>query len=159
MFFNGWGGIFRVLILGTVAYVAVVVLLRISGKRTLSKMNGFDFVVTVSIGSVLGTVIVSKTVVLAEGLVAIATLVLLQFLITWLSVRINWFEKLIRAEPSLLFSKGEFHRQAMKQQRITEAEMKSAVRAQGIGDVQDAAAVILETDGSLSVIKGSRPPV
>ncbi|WP_319001061.1 hypothetical protein [Halomonas sp. SBBP1] len=86
-FFNGWGNLLRVIIVGVLAYAALVVFLRISGNRTLSKMNAFDLIVTVALGSTLATVLLSKDVALAEGAVAMALLISLQFIITWFSVR------------------------------------------------------------------------
>ena len=82
MVFSSWAGLLRVLIVGTLAYVALVLLLRVSGKRTLSKMNAFDLVVTVALGSTLATVILSKDVALTEGVTAFALLIGLQFGIT-----------------------------------------------------------------------------
>jgi uncharacterized membrane protein YcaP (DUF421 family) len=82
MFFDSWMGLLRVVVVGTLAYVILVLLLRVTGKRTLSKMNAFDLVVTVALGSTLATVLLSKDVALAEGVVAFALLVLLQYAIT-----------------------------------------------------------------------------
>jgi uncharacterized membrane protein YcaP (DUF421 family) len=70
MFFDSWFGLLRVVVVGTLAYVALVVLLRASGKRTLAKLNAFDLIVTVALGSTLATVLLSKSVALLEGLVA-----------------------------------------------------------------------------------------
>ena len=67
MWAGSWGGVGRVLVSGAVAYVFLVVLLRWSGKRTLSKLNAFDLVVTVAMGSTLGSVVLSGEVPLAEG--------------------------------------------------------------------------------------------
>ena len=67
MLFDGLTGVVRVLFVGVAAYAALVIFLRISGKRTLSKMNAFDLVVTVALGSTLATVVLSKDVALAEG--------------------------------------------------------------------------------------------
>ena len=78
MFFDTWSGLGRVLVVGTLAYAAVVVLLRVSGKRTLTKLNAFDLVVTVALGSTLATVLLSKNVALAEGVLAVALLISLQ---------------------------------------------------------------------------------
>ena len=72
MFYDGWMGLVRVVVAGTCAYAALVLLLRISGKRTLAKLNAFDFVVTVALGSTLATVVLSSSVALAEGVVALA---------------------------------------------------------------------------------------
>ena len=72
MLFESWAGLGRVLIVGTLAYAALVLLLRISGKRTLTKLNAFDLIVTVALGSTLATVLLSSSVALAEGVVALA---------------------------------------------------------------------------------------
>jgi uncharacterized membrane protein YcaP (DUF421 family) len=102
MFFDGWTGLLRVAVVGTLAYAALVLLLRVTGKRTLSKLNAFDLVVTVALGSTLATVLLSKDVALAEGVLAFALLILLQFAITWLSVRSERLQGLVKAEPQLL---------------------------------------------------------
>ncbi len=93
MFFGSWYSLLRILVVGVLAYVALIVLLRVTGKRTLSKMNAFDLVVTVALGSTLATVLLSKDVALADGVVAFALLIGLQFIITWLSVRVDLGKK------------------------------------------------------------------
>ena len=153
MFFEGWLGIARVLIVGTLAYASLVLLLRVSGKRTLSKMNAFDFIVTVALGSTLATVLLSKEVALAEGVTAFILLIGLQYLITWLSVRSRRIENLVKAEPSLLFFGGQFLHETLRRERVTQAEVRAAVRSQGLCQMENAAAVILETDGSLTVLQ------
>jgi uncharacterized membrane protein YcaP (DUF421 family) len=84
--------------------------------------------------------------------VALCLLVLLQYGIAWLSVRSQHFEALIKAEPTLLFHRGRFLRGAMRAERITREEILAAVRASGASDQAQIAAVVLETDGSLSVV-------
>lgn len=160
MFFNDWFGPLRVVIVGTLAYAALVLLLRVSGKRTLSKMNALDFIVTVALGSTLATVLLSKDVALAEGITAFSLLIGLQYLITWLSVRWVWLENLVKAEPSLLFFQGQFLQEALRRERITEGEVHAAVRSQGLPEMDDVLAVVLETDGSMTVMQeqGSHDP-
>ena len=153
MFFNDWSSLVRVVVVGTLAYAGLVLLLRISGKRTLSKMNAFDLIVTVALGSTLATVLLSKDVVLADGITAFALLIALQYLITWSSVRWPYVEKLVKAEPSLLFFQGQFLEKTLRQQRVTRAEIHAAVRAQGMPRLEDVAAVVQETDGSMTVLK------
>lgn len=153
MLFNNWETMFRVLLTGVFAYAALTILLRAAGERTLSKMNAFDFIVTVALGSVLGTVIVSRTVPLAEGVLAMALLVALQFAITWLSVRSGFVRRSIKGSPKLLLFKGEMRLDAMKAARVTESEVLAALRSEGVGSLSSAAAVVLETNGKLSVVK------
>jgi uncharacterized membrane protein YcaP (DUF421 family) len=153
MFFDDWAGLLRTVVIGVCAYAALLVLLRVSGKRTLSKMNAFDFVVTVALGSTLATVLLSEDTALAKGVVALALLILLQFIITWLSVRSASFSRLVKAEPRFLFRKGEYIRSAMKAERINEGEILQAMRSQGILGQDQVEAVVLESDGSLSILK------
>jgi uncharacterized membrane protein YcaP (DUF421 family) len=131
----------------------MIVLLRVSGKRTLTKMNAFDFIVTVALGSTLATVLLSKDVAVADGLLAFALLIFLQLGITWLSVRSKGFSKLIKAEPALLVFRGKFLTEAMKAERITEEEILAVLRSNGVAKVEQADAVVMETDGRLSIIK------
>ena len=156
MFFDGWYGLLRILVIGPLAYVLLVVLLRISGKRTLAKLNAFDLVVTVALGSTLATVLLSKSVPLAEGVTALVVLAGLQWVVAWLSVRSDRFSDLVRSEPTLLLRDGQFLDKALRDQRIRRDEVVAALRASGVAGPEGAAAVILETDGSLSVIKSAR---
>lgn len=77
--FDGWLPVARTLLLGFTTYVGLVLMLRVSGKRTLSKMNAFDLVVTVALGSTLATVLLSKDVSLVQGFVALSLLICMQF--------------------------------------------------------------------------------
>jgi uncharacterized membrane protein YcaP (DUF421 family) len=153
--FAGWDGLVRVVVVGALAYLALVLLLRVSGKRTLSKMNAFDLVVTVALGSTLATVILSKDVALAEGVAAFAVLIGLQFAITWLSVRSATVGRLVKAEPTLLFYQGRFLPEQMRRSRVLEAEVRAAVREQGVAALAAVEAVVLETDGAFAVVKRS----
>ncbi len=155
MFFDNWFALLRILMVGISAYVSLVVLLRISGKRTLSKWNAFDFVVTIALGSILASVIISKDITFAEGVFAFSLLIGLQFIITRLSVQFDFVKNLIKSKPTLLLDKGGFVRDAMKRQRVDESEIRSAIRAAGSAAVEDIEAVVLETDGTFSVVKKS----
>lgn len=155
-FFNNWEGIVRAIAVGVPAYIAIILLLRISGKRTLSKLNVFDLVVTVALGSTLASTIVSKDTALAEGITALAVLIFLQFVIAWLSARSRRISRLVKAEPRLLFYQGEFLEDAMLDERITEGEIKQAVRSSGIVSLKNVEAVVIETNGDLSVMPISK---
>ena len=154
IFFNGWSVLGRTLLIGVLAYVSLVFMLRVSGKRTLAKMNAFDLVVTVAIGSTLATIVLSKSVALAEGLLALALLIGMQFAISWSSTRMPWLRRVVTGEPRLLLRDGTMLDDALRDARVTREEVRAAVRSSGIGALGDVAAVVLETDGSFSVIAG-----
>ncbi|CAN5610158.1 DUF421 domain-containing protein [soil metagenome] len=152
LLFESWTGLLRVVLIGGLAYGALIALLRVTGKRTLSKMNAFDLIVTVALGSTLATVLLSQDVALAEGIAAFALLCGLQFAVTFLSVRSPGFRDLIKGQPRLLFYRGSFLGAALKSERVTEDEVLAALRAQGHGGLASVEAVVLETDGTLSVV-------
>ena len=154
IFFNGSSVLGRTLLIGVLAYVSLVFMLRVSGKRTLAKMNAFDLVVTVAIGSTLATIVLSKSVALAEGLLALALLIGMQFAISWSSTRMPWLRRVVTGEPRLLLRDGTMLDEALRDARVTREEVRAAVRSAGIGALGDVAAVVLETDGSFSVIAG-----
>lgn len=145
MFFDNWMGLFRTAAVGVSAYAALLILVRISGKRTLSKMNAFDLIVTVALGSTLATILLSKDT-------ALALLIFLQFAITWLSVRSGTVSRLVKAEPRLLFHKGEFLGKAMKIEQVKKGEILQAMRSQGFSKLEQVEAVVLE-DGTFSVLR------
>nr|WP_316931997.1 YetF domain-containing protein [Hymenobacter sp. DG25B] len=152
-FFSSWTSIARILLVGVAAYAGLVVLLRVSGKRTLTKMNAFDLVVTVALGSTLATVLLTKSVALTDGLTAFALLIFLQFVLTWLSIRSRAVSRLVKSEPALLVYQGQFLPAALKEERITEDEVLASLRAHGLASIADAGAVVLETNGELSVLR------
>ena len=155
MLFDNPAGLLRVAVVGTLAYVAIVLILRISGKRTLSKWNAFDFVVTIALGSTLATVLLSKQVAAAEGVLALALLVGLQFLISWLAVRSRFVRRVIKSRPAYLYRDGQYVEQRLASERVTQAEVRAAVRQQGLGSMSEVEAVVLETDGSVSIVRRS----
>ena len=152
MLWNSWDSLGRVLLVGVLAYPLLVVMLRVSGKRTLSKMNAFDFVVTVALGSTLAAILTDASLSLATGLMAIALLVGLQFLVAWTCVRSPWFERVVKSAPTALVRDGQYCEVAMREQRVSEAEIAAALRKHGLAEVAQASLVMLESDGSLSVI-------
>lgn len=155
MLFNDWETIGRTLLVGILAYLGLIVVLRSSGKRTLSKMNAFDLVVTVALGSTLATILLNKNVALAEGITAFGVLVGMQYMIAWLSVRSSTVSRLVKSTPELLYYNDQFIRTAMKKKRVLEVEILQAARSNGIGSMSSVDAVILETDGRISIIKKS----
>lgn len=150
--FNSQSYLLNTLIVGFFAYIIIVVLLRLSGKRTLSKWNSFDFITTVAFGSILATLLLSKDTSLAQGSLGFALLVIFQYVITWVAARSDIIQKLIKSQPSLLLYQGQFQQETLKRERVTEGEVLAAIRANGSAAKEDIEAVVLETDGTFSVI-------
>ncbi|MFC3418413.1 DUF421 domain-containing protein [Salinicoccus hispanicus] len=152
LIFDNFNVILRTVLIGIMAYLSLVIILRVSGKRTLTKMNAFDFIVTIALGSILASVITSKDITIAQGITAFLVLVIMQYIITKLSVKSRTVSKLVKSQPVLLYYDGEYLLENMKKARVLEAEVRQAARSGGKSDLSQVMAVVMETDGSISII-------
>src|SRR5690625_635588 len=143
----------RLILITISAYIGLVIMLRSSGKRTLAKMNAFDFVVTIAIGSVLSIIMMDKTIPLLEGIAALALLIILQYLISWATVNFKSLNSVVRSSPTLLVYDGALIKKNMKKERVAESEILASLRKAGVHAVADVKAVVIESNGDLSVIK------
>lgn len=150
MWFDSWESVATIVVTGVVGYVALLLLLRSAGKRTLSKMNAYDFVVTIALGSVFATVMMSANVPLIDGVVALGVLIGLQWIVSKLYVHSRWFESIIKGRPQLLYWRGHYLDDVLKRERLAREEVHMALRGGGVDDHQEAA-VVLETNGELTV--------
>ena len=156
MWFDSWSDIARVILVSVAAYAAVVIFIRISGKRTLTQLNAFDFIVTVALGSTLATILLSSDVSYLEGVTALLALVVLQIIVAFATSRLPRVRALTTSAPTLLVWQGRFDDTALKRQRVSRADVEQAVRRSGEGDLTQVAAVVLESSGHISVIPMSK---
>lgn len=152
MFFDDISGLTRVLVVGPLAYFWLVATVRLSGKRTLAQLNAFDFIVTVALGSTLATVVMSSSVTWTDGALAMSLLAALQLLVAWVSVRVPWARRAVTSQPTVLLHDGHPDHEALTRQRITEESLHQAIRSAGIGGLELVSAVVLEPNGTMSVI-------
>lgn len=155
MLFEDWSTLARTALAVPLAYLALLLAVRLSGKRALAKLNAFDLIVTVALGSVLASVAVTPDVTLASGAVAFVLLVGLQYVIATLSARVPRFQGLVKARPTLVVREGRFLAGPASRQRVTRAEVLQVLRQHGVASVEEVEAVVLETDGSFSVLRRS----
>lgn len=153
MLFDDWSTLARTALVVPLAYATLLLVVRASGKRALAKLNAFDLIVTVALGSVLAGVAVTPDVTLASGAAAFVLLVGLQYLIATLSVRMSGAQRLVKARPTLVVRDGQILGDVMAGQRVTRSEILQVLRQHGVESVDGVAAVVLETDGSLSVVR------
>lgn len=154
LFFKDWQSLHHVAICSLVGYLALFIFIRISGKRTLSKLNAFDFVVSVTLGSTLSSMILAKVPIL-DGMVAVIIIIALQFVLAKLARESESMEKMINSKPTLLFYNGEFLENEMSREVITKEEIFSAIREFRIEKISDVRAVVMELNGELTVVKKS----
>jgi len=152
LLFNGWTPLIHVAVVGVAAYVFLILMLRVSGKRTLSRMNGYDMVVTMALGSILTKAMLTADQSLAESLLAIFLLIVFQVIVSAASLRWPWVRKLTSAEPSVLYHDGRFAEDALRSERVCRDEVVSAVHQKGMRDLSQVDAVILGANGELCVL-------
>jgi len=159
MFFKSWDNLIQVAVVSALVYIGLVTFLRFSGKRTLSSMNAFDFIVTVAFGSTLASTILPSTVTLADGLLALGMLIILQLIVAWIEIRSSLFHNIVTSHPAIIFFRGEFVEDVMRRERVEHGEILAIIRRNGILDLDAVEAVVLETDGSFSVLAQSEKPI
>ncbi|MFG0287407.1 MAG: DUF421 domain-containing protein [Rhodopirellula sp. JB044] len=150
--FNSVDRIESVAIASVYFYLLVIFVVRVSGKRLTSQMNNFDWIVNIAIGSLVGSGILLKDVSITDATVAIAILASLQWLTTYLVLRSSVLRSLIKPKPALLTHKGQFVIENMRRERISESEVLAKLREKGFTSLDEANWVVIETDGSLTVI-------
>jgi uncharacterized membrane protein YcaP (DUF421 family) len=128
---GGWDQLRHVLLVGTAGYVTLVVVLRMSGKRTLAKLNAFDLVVTVALGSTLASTVLTPEVSWLQGALAFVVLAALQFVVAAVSRHLPGGRSFVTARPTLLVRDGRVLERALREQRITVDEVRQAVRSSG----------------------------
>ena len=133
-FLNDWETLYGLAICATISFMVLFIFIRISGKRTLAKLNAFDFVVSVTLGSTLSSMMLLKTT-LAEGAVVLLVIIILQYLLAFLAKKSTVLEKVINSTPSLLFYNGKFIDDTMKRELITVEEVYAEIRKYRIEDI------------------------
>lgn len=153
--FESWSKTLEVVVLTIISFVTLFVFIRISGKRTLAKFNAFDFVVTVTLGSVLAYMMLGQ-VNLAEGSVVLFIIIAMQLLFAKLSRKSHVMDKLLNASPKLLFYQGLYLHDNMEKEMVSKDEIVSAIRQRGLADISKVLAVVIEPNGEMSIIEGSK---
>lgn len=137
------------------AYLTTVVCVRLAGRRTVAQMSAFDAVVTVALGSLLATTAVSAEVSYLEGSAALATLLVLQVLVAGLRQRSGTARRALGFAPEVLSDRGRIDLpRGPSSSQMTIDELRSELRKKGLAEPSSVALVLLEPDGTVSVLTG-----
>jgi uncharacterized membrane protein YcaP (DUF421 family) len=155
-----WAGIFipthslaEMVVRGSLMYVALFLILRFVMKRQTGSVGIADILVIVVIADAAQNAFSKQYQSFGEGVVLVATIVFWDFLIDWLSFAYKPFGKLMQPPPLPLIKNGKLLRRNMRQEFITLEELKSLLRREGVEDIADVKAALIEADGAISVIK------
>ena len=132
-------------------YIAIIIFTRIAGKRSFSKMSSFDFAMTVALGSMVATTVLSKSVSLWEGVVGIAAIYVLQLFVAILR-RFKIVQNAVDNGPLMLMDGQTILHENLKKARVTEADLRSKLREANVIRLKEVRAVIFEATGDISVL-------
>lgn len=152
LFWNGWASIVHTLVLGTAGYLVLVMLLRVTGARTMANMTPLDFVVAVTLGSAFGRTVTAVDVPLAQSVTALVLLIGLQWVLATGRARWEWVRRTVDSPPVLLWFDGEAISSSLRKHRLTMTDVHTAARESGHGSLDGLRAVVMQQDGSLGVI-------
>lgn len=134
-------------------YAALMVLVRLSGKRTIGEFTAFDLIVLILLGEAAAGGLTGGHASVTGSLLSASTLVGLNYLVGFASARSALIDKLVEGEPVVVLYNGELLREAMKKNNLPESDLDEALRKAGVGDRNDVSLAVLETDGVITVIR------
>ncbi|HEV7591343.1 MAG TPA: YetF domain-containing protein [Longimicrobium sp.] len=152
MFFHSWADVGRAVLTTAIVFALIVAILRVVGAQAIARMSGYDMVATVTFGSVVATVGVTRGVAISEGIAALLTLVALQETIRFFQSRWLPAHHAVRQPPLVLVWEGALLEGRLRRSRISADEVRAAVRKMGLASLADARLVVLENDGEWSVV-------
>ncbi len=147
-----WSAVMLIALSACAMYASVIFLTRLAGVRSFSKMSGFDFAVTVAIGSVLASVIVAKDPPIAHGVIALVSLFGLQIGMAVLRSRFPGLQALSDNRPRLVMIGSEVQHDQLKKAKMTESDLWGKLREANAFQFSQILAVIAETTGDVSVL-------
>lgn len=133
-------------------YAAVILYTRLAGLRSFSKMSSFDFAMTVAVGSLIATTVLTKDPPLLQAAAALAALYALQLIIAHLRVWSDAVGKLVDNRPILLMENGRIIEDAMRAEEISRSDLLAKLREANVLHFGQVRAVVLETTGDISVL-------
>ena len=142
----------EIVVRSAVIYFAVVLGLRLLGKRHVAQLTILDLVLVLLISNGVQNAMVGSDVSLAGGIVSAATLLLLNFILSKIMYRSGAAGKILEGTPTLLIHNGEAVMAHLREEQITLGELESAIREHGIKQISDVKSAIMEPDGVISVI-------
>jgi uncharacterized membrane protein YcaP (DUF421 family) len=158
MFFHSWADIGRVVLTTAVVFALISALLRVVGSQAIAKMSGYDMVATVTLGSLVATVALTRGVAITEAIAALVTLLALQELMRRAQSRWLVAHHVVREPPLVVLWEGRLLEDRLRRRGISADEVRASVRKAGLRSLADALIVVLENDGDWSVIPRSDEP-
>jgi uncharacterized membrane protein YcaP (DUF421 family) len=145
--------ILQLVIRACAVYLFLCVALRLAGRREMGQLTTFDLILLLVLSNAVQNSINAGDNSLGGGLVSAFSLLVLNWVVGWAAYRWPWFERLIQGRPITIITEGKIHMRAMRRERISLEELRSALRKQGIDGVTQCRRAVLESDGTLTAVR------
>ncbi len=149
---TGWR-VAEIALISVLTYTALIISLRISGKRTLADYTVYDWMISITIGSIAATTIVVADTPFINGYTGMLSLIILQTVMAYISVKSERFRGVLQGRPTLLYYKGHYVEEALLKTRVTKTDISQSVRLQAGKTPDQVEAVILEKNGKIALIE------
>lgn len=147
-----WTNLLMVVFTTVAIYVTLIAYTRVAGLRSFSKMSSFDFAMTVAIGSLIATTILTKDPPLIQAMVALAMLYILQMSVARLRGKSKTFSFMVDNEPLLIMKGTEVLDKNLKEAKMTHDDLRSKLREANVTRLSQVKAVVMEATGDVSVL-------
>ena len=137
----------------TIAFVLLLILTRILGKKQMSQMTFFNYVTGITIGSLAAEIITFDDETIWHEVVGLIWWCLLTALLAYITLKSTRLRKLIDGKPSILIKNGVIQKKELKSTMVNIEELSMMFREQGIFSIKDVDYAILEQNGQLSILK------
>jgi uncharacterized membrane protein YcaP (DUF421 family) len=158
MFKTSPGELYEIVIRSSLVYLCILAALRAVGKRHVGQLSIVDFVLVLLVSNAVQSAMVGRGDSVPGGLVAAATLILINVVLTRLVIRSERLGSFLEGEPTLLIRDGQVLENHLQRECIRRAELEAVIREHGFEDVSCIKQAILEIDGSISVIPSGEQP-
>ena len=135
-----------------ILYCAVIAAVRLMGKRQIGELAPSQLVVTILVSDLAAVPMQDLGIPMVAGLIPIATLIVLEILLSFLALKSRLFRRLINGQPAIIIRGGQLDIKKLRQMRLTTDEVIETLRKQNVSSVSDVKYGVIEPDGSLSVV-------
>ncbi len=160
-----WGNMFTLglpvlekIIRPIIVYLALIIGLRLAGKRELAQLNPFDLVVLLTLSNTVQNAIIGNDNSVTGGLIGAATLLLINWVVVRFTYKNNKIEKLVEGEEDVLIENGQVLQSVLDRELVTLTELEIAAHRQGFRDLSEVERAVLEPEGGISFIAKQPEP-
>ncbi len=136
-----------------VVYIVVLTMVRLAGKRSVGQFTPFDMLLVVLLGTAVQNSLIGEDTSLLGGLLLAATLIVLNYLVGWLTARSPAAKRVVEGEPIVLARDGHLFREVLKRELVSREDFDEAMRQQGCGEIDDVRLALLETNGHITILQ------